>query len=647
MIANQRGLGSQRSELKWGDQTINTGYYMGILATEYHQLAKNNQKTNQTVKELYYALWAINRLDLNAESMYRSTYSGSPDPQPGDLNGYISRDDVDDHFYDQNFEHFNSDKIQSQATLAAGNFSSDWQHDELYHFPSILQADGGVNEMSQDQVYQMMAGLALITKFLPEGVSHENIPFQDNLVGIKEEAEAILMRLIGHCNGTSRAESLYFAWRIKNAVTGNNVGRGHNMGTWSHGAGDAACVVMGGYCAPAPAQTDYVSYVHNNYSQNNLIPFSFQVTSGAPYATSQDNSTMFATILAVKGQSNMTPAHANGYTVREIEHIPLLRQVLHGGSNPIGDEFYQYLLNTAPCEGPYNYGPYNWGGGVQWSSTDRLLHPSRRGFDDDGNLNNHLLAEYPGLDYMLYHNLYYMVRDEHYPAPYDMVNNIISTPLPINYGIVELGTDELPFEAGLFNTLVANNLISAAGTNPVEDGNANVTYRAGCEITLEPGFQVENGATFYAYIDPYECAEDGTYRQGTVDSGRPFSGLFMTEGFEPHHEPQDIVDYGFRFDQSEDAIAGYNPEEQRKPSASPLSVYPNPTANHVTLDLSAYSDFEEAEISFRDEIGREVLRLHSETEITSVDISNLNAGIYGVSVSVNGTTTLFEKIVRQ
>src|SRR5258705_8649694 len=64
-----RSNASNLDPLEWSDATIEDGYYIGMLAMEY-KLLKDHGYTAQlqeTARELYYALEAINRLDLTAE----------------------------------------------------------------------------------------------------------------------------------------------------------------------------------------------------------------------------------------------------------------------------------------------------------------------------------------------------------------------------------------------------------------------------------------------------------------------------------------------------------------------------------------------------------------------------------------------------
>jgi len=85
-----------------GDATLRLGWYFAVLATEYKLLNDQGLDTYQTRKELYYALEAINRLDLNAESYFNLAGTSNPNqaisPPSSDLNGFFIQDDMTDNF---------------------------------------------------------------------------------------------------------------------------------------------------------------------------------------------------------------------------------------------------------------------------------------------------------------------------------------------------------------------------------------------------------------------------------------------------------------------------------------------------------------------------------------------------------------------
>jgi hypothetical protein len=61
-------------DIKYGDETIALGYYLGVLATEYKLLKNNNKPVLETIKEIYYALEAFNRIDYYTETYTDGIY---------------------------------------------------------------------------------------------------------------------------------------------------------------------------------------------------------------------------------------------------------------------------------------------------------------------------------------------------------------------------------------------------------------------------------------------------------------------------------------------------------------------------------------------------------------------------------------------
>ena len=62
---------------KWGDAMGELGYYIGVLATEYNLLSRNNQETDSVRYELYCALQALNRMDYYAEPYFTHAIANS------------------------------------------------------------------------------------------------------------------------------------------------------------------------------------------------------------------------------------------------------------------------------------------------------------------------------------------------------------------------------------------------------------------------------------------------------------------------------------------------------------------------------------------------------------------------------------------
>ena len=625
LIINERGLGEpNHSKMNIGDVTINMGYYMAILAMEYNQLAQNSQNTDQTIKELYYALYAMNRLDINAESVFREGFTGEPNPLPGDLNGFFVRDDIDKEFYINNFEHFNNYKIPSESNLIVTDISSDWTHDSEITYEHMLENEGANSEMSMDQVYTIMMGIAMIQKFVPEGIKYDaDLAFQDGEYEIKKESENILRRIIRHCNGKNAGEGSFYPWRIKNPVLDRNVKRGPNMGQWSF-AISQSCINMIMFSSPGSDITDF----ENAYSQLNQASSMVLVSSGAPLFTKDDNANMFGMVTAMSGYT--FNSFYTGAMFQNMWHLPLIREVLYGetGFSTVSP-LVTNLLNKAPCEGTYMYEYPDNSPDYEWSTNNRILHPDRRGeYTEDvyekgkliyaiGDDKNEYPAEYPGLDYMLYHNLFYTLYDQHYNAPFDLVNNVMTTNLPFNNGVQEVGTDTLPFKIDAFDTITASNTIQSAGSNPSNDGNARVTYRAGYSISLTPNFEVKPGAVFQGYIDPFVCNSAGIYERNlAVNDKIDFEGLFLLKDYKPHIEEQEVVNHHF------EVFNNKVPQEEKQFSTT---VYPNPSNGIFTIVLD--ENVSNAILEVYDLQGRLIISKEF-SGTTSLNFSNKEDGIY-------------------
>lgn len=72
--------------IQWGDALAHHGTYLAMLASEYKLLIINNQPTDETLVELYYAIFALTRLDKNFDE-----YHGSLVPNES---GVLGRDDI-------------------------------------------------------------------------------------------------------------------------------------------------------------------------------------------------------------------------------------------------------------------------------------------------------------------------------------------------------------------------------------------------------------------------------------------------------------------------------------------------------------------------------------------------------------------------
>jgi hypothetical protein len=379
LVGEQQGMSMPASRIDtiqqrmaWGDNTIGLGFYIGMLATEHYMLS-NPQKFSgynggdtsaltRTENELYYALKGLRRLDETAEISF---------PSPCDSlglvrNGFILRDDVPADFH-SNFANITSVK-------------SDYTSANVYD-----------NEMSQDQVYHVLTGLALVKKFVPSTLIV-------NGMNIRQEAIE---------QGLKIAEWVStYSWTIKNPaclVSGNpkDVARGANATLFSHGLN---------------LMVKYLSDETVNYDTL-VMPSAITVwntlnVSTNPGYSNTDNIHMAMTIAAVgKGWDTATlPALMDLGTKNKWAAYPMIYCLLHNDTAAAGFPVFrdtlnmwsEDMLNEAPAEGPYNDYPLaiTHGYGV-WN---RFIRARTQHYIGDATT---MKNKFSGLDYMLLHNLYY------------------------------------------------------------------------------------------------------------------------------------------------------------------------------------------------------------------------------------------------
>jgi len=130
-------------ELHFGDATLFLGWFIGVLATEYHLLATGlmtapGLSPRRSLREIGFALCALERLKRTAATVFGQP----PSPVPPEARGFFIRDDVDRGL--------------------------------LSHFPGVVELESDylhVNpyfkEESQDQLIHLLLGLSLVRKFVP------------------------------------------------------------------------------------------------------------------------------------------------------------------------------------------------------------------------------------------------------------------------------------------------------------------------------------------------------------------------------------------------------------------------------------------------------------------------------------------------
>lgn len=674
--------------MKWGDQTISLGMYIGVLATEYRLLKNNGQPVDTTVEELYYALKAFNRLDEDAEEFYSSP--GTHPHSPYDLNGFFMRDDVNGNFLEDHPQIKNG-KI---ATREVEFVDSDYGADDLR-----------TNEMSHDQVWHMFMGLALVSSLVDHGENYHGMPLND-LTGnydINREAKDIADRIMNCIRSHN--------WIIKNPVTGQNVLRGPYVYELSYGAAEAGCFIENENVNEEPGYPvhtcneyhDLISlgdaYLWNELGKPHggvyvttdedykvqvlaaigkswwtamypLIPNPMAFLAGMfNYYNITHPFEFISNVIAGLSGMSFLPQNVTGLElgiragIRDWQHLPLLLQVLHGGGSTVSSSTYYDILDHAPCNGPYNFGyPAN-SAPFEWSTDNRMLSPDRRGdfltnvptivnpINGDVILQGHSIGddrvfpfygEYNGLDYMLYYNLYTLVNGSAAGAFYNYMDRRITISYP--FGLIGTHLNGTTVEG--FHTIDAYNIINS---------NAKVDYRAGEEIHLGNGFHAISNCEFHAYIDPFQC-DGGTYRMAT--NSNDSSNDDGMKNAVAYAGQTTFVSYPAKPKQKDNTSetiysTPQHTEQTNTTSSNPviaankseISIQPNPTNGSFTVVMKN-EERVNAKLTLFNIFGNVIFQQVISNPSAIIDISGEAKGIYYLKVE-NGQKVSVEKIVFQ
>lgn len=669
----------QNGELKWGDATIRLGQYIAVLATEYKLLHDNAEDIDETARELYYALNAFNRLDYNCEKYFDVNGPIYPGTGTTDLNGFFMRDDVSSEDVIKSMGDLNSSIFRTTIT----SFDSDFK------IRTALKEYGNTGTI--DQLFDVMMGCAFVVKCVPTTAGYGGMNFV-------QEAKNITDRMLTWLNKDGD-------FAIKNPVTGNClVGSAGSCADkydpencrFDISCGSATTVLS--YATAVSGKKITGNYYQNAYSLSTEIPWQLLQDAsmfGVSFPLQTTEITKFLTLASMSNSFyqygfdplqcfvgfvenvydlfsaqdhtlaneciHLYPTNTTAQSVLEMsqfvdkELYPLMHGILQGHQPDKIKPDVINLLNSAPCEGPYNFGN-NDDGGYEWSVPDRWRDSEMRGA-----LDPEYYGEYNGLDYMMLHNFYYILYGSELPKYQNLMDNNLTHNYPWNISLFNgsvnyvLGSKDNPIDVGGFNTLTANNTLNAVSGSTSE--TAQVTYRAGREVKLEPGFTVQRGAEFLAYTQPYSCNSAGEYERPDVDES-----LY---GMDVPYEPNNYVPLTYYNSDSvyvsndtlgvnsttvsykkENTTLSTNDDEllDEVNKKMQFSLYPNPTHDAFTLYNEGPSGY--WQVTVNDIQGRKIYVVGTNQNALKITTDNWNKGMYFVELQ-QGNMTQRKRVIVQ
>ena len=384
-----------KSILAWGDATLYLGWYLGVLATEFHLLQQNGEDTKEIIKELCFAILAVERLDSVAETRWNFSPS---------VNGFLIRDDVPSDFLDRH-PHLNfnlKDETNYKKNSGAPVLVTEIQSDFI---------SNPHNAFSQDQLVHLLMGLSLSAIFSPSEVFSPDDVVHGKTVNYKinpkEKSKLLINKLVDYASNKYGSEP----WQLRypgNRVIPNN--RGGDLRANATGIAQIGKIINGN-------KKDFLV----------ALPFNiiWQLQQSIKALRKNISSLHMALVTAAASDywRGFTSENTTEKGINFQGSYPAGRYlwIKYDANNYGWDIFYNYLriaihgykknnypaaveiINSAPFNGPYYH--------LEDKTAPGGWAASRRFIDNPGRQMNgsiHFPGNYNGLDFMLFFNLYHI-----------------------------------------------------------------------------------------------------------------------------------------------------------------------------------------------------------------------------------------------
>ena len=675
----------ETSTIDWGDANMSMSHYLSVLATELWLLKNNEQDYSLTLKELYYAMLAMERLDLYSEYHIRwrdnigywrwvsDDLSSSPENgtyvwergfvyEQSDINGFHLRDDVNDGFWEWEKSHF-----------GVQNYNSSFKNNLL--------------EISQDNIYHNIEGLSLVANLvgiesvsgIPARFTNQIIPNKLTELGIKNGnninfskwAKSFIKKYIYYMQ-TNGEISRKFAgvkvlktkWFLLNPVTYELVreGSGSDFDTglfYHHGMIEVGKKIVGenlriydGIVSPPDDLYNHLFQKHKADISDVFFVYSFLTLILREAIEAIINNTVLDDFddyklrslsccgntgasdpysFLIKHRDNYSPTGTNIFPI--YEHFPLIYLTLHNSKKYCDPGYYSIKnmqqdfnkesnLYTNLLNSAPTCGPTDYDN-TSWRSTSRCVWPENTWNSDGKNI------EYSGLDYMMLHNLYYITfRKE----DYDILQIRTSSP----YSSQSAYSGKIEAETSITGV--------------------NMGYQASQSVTLKPGFSVTGNKNFKAYISEREGYYNGTkYKVIDIDPCGNNKTLVATNSNSIYNSAKINSEDNLELcnlqtlivteekNNTEKKIILNNSEEYIN-LESEIQISPNPNNGQFNIKISKIND--NSNYSIYNNLGSLIETGIIVNDETLINISDQPSGIYYVKIII-GNEVFNEKIIKE
>jgi hypothetical protein len=578
-----------------GDCPRYLGHYIGMLATEYALLKMNNQDLNEIKRELYYALNAVIRLDVNAE-----TNVGLP----GNLDGCVARDDMPLNFlttHEMNYQL--TDCSNPSVCLQVPGSGQPG-------YVTGIDKNGLNSVISQDHFSQMLVGFALVKKLVDPGtLTFSEIDDNNNHIVISADLVQMAISTVNRI--------ILFAQDGADVLVTQEPPTYTHLKWWYKDAnGDYVTNQWGGDWRPfAPGFAKAAQYITGvDYSDNVTNTEGYWQTSQEWEGLRLNNSNLLIALGLAAVSDYWRDEDGNNTTLESIKYqgdydagtymsqnyaanhygwdlyFGAIYNILHDKPFNLADICkMQQILNSAPFNGPFSHNSGDVAPG-DWAATYRFngSPPHQTTGDPEGGY--YFGGNFFGLDYMFFHNLYYLAH---------------ASPTTTTYS----GTYP--------NQIVMNTLWIGDQDAPLMIPSQNHW----AEIIFDNfQLQVVPGHTGTMYVD-------GSYRGVTLSNNVNFEpGTFVDIEINPSSCISMPGEYIFNYNYY-DRVASYQ-EIQYNPTANSIvDLFPNPNAGSMVVNFAISND---ASLLITDITGKHVCSYKLPASESSMNISceKLENGVY-------------------